>query len=213
METKLRTVSVKTSKGPKEYTFLGCPHTRNRTPWCFRLCSPGEEGEGDCGRVAPHSLRGRTDHALQVHHRKRVEEHLRKLERMYLAGSANQYLDAGIEVSDGKAEIVVPIQEKFLDATGAVHESIYFGAMVDAARFAATSAAGAVVLTAVGFTMNLAGSVSEGDILVRARLMGNSEGHFLVEAALTDSKGEEIGRANGAFTGNGTELTEEMGYR
>ena len=65
MEQKLRTVSVKTSKGPKEYTFLGCPQTRNRTPWCFRLCNPDTEGHGDCGRVAPHSLKGKTDYALE----------------------------------------------------------------------------------------------------------------------------------------------------
>ena len=45
-------------------TFLGCPLTRNRTPWCFRLCKPDFRGCGRCGRVAPHSLRGRTENAI-----------------------------------------------------------------------------------------------------------------------------------------------------
>ena len=113
----------------------------------------------------------------------------------------------------GKAEIVVPIQDTFLDVTGTVHESICFGAMVDAARFAAGSLAGAVALTAVGFNVQLVNPVSEGELLARARMMGTSEGHYLVEAALTDAKGEEVGRANGAFLKTGTELTDEMGYR
>jgi len=42
-----------------EYTYLGCPMTRNRTPWCFRLCQPDSSGTGQCGRVAPHSFKGR----------------------------------------------------------------------------------------------------------------------------------------------------------
>ncbi len=41
----------------------GCPLTKNRTPWCFRLCTP-VAGQGFCGRVAPHSVTGRTDRAL-----------------------------------------------------------------------------------------------------------------------------------------------------
>jgi hypothetical protein len=42
----------------------GCPMTKNRTPWCFALCTP-VRGTGFCGRVAPHSLMGRTDRALR----------------------------------------------------------------------------------------------------------------------------------------------------
>ena len=41
----------------------GCPQTKNRTPWCFGFCIP-EDGLGDCGRIAPHSLIGRTDGAI-----------------------------------------------------------------------------------------------------------------------------------------------------
>lgn len=41
----------------------GCPRTKNRTPWCFGMCTP-VDGKGECGRIAPHSLRGRTDKAI-----------------------------------------------------------------------------------------------------------------------------------------------------
>ena len=41
-----------------KYTSLGCPLTRNRTGWCFRICTP-KKGLGFCGRDAPHALRSR----------------------------------------------------------------------------------------------------------------------------------------------------------
>jgi len=43
----------------KAYTYLGCPLTRNRSPWCFRICQPNPDGTGQCGRVAPHSFKSR----------------------------------------------------------------------------------------------------------------------------------------------------------
>ncbi|MHC4217919.1 MAG: hypothetical protein ACYSU7_05620 [Planctomycetota bacterium] len=42
----------------------GCPLTRNRSAWCYRLCAP-VDGMGLCGRIAPHALRGRTDLAIE----------------------------------------------------------------------------------------------------------------------------------------------------
>jgi hypothetical protein len=44
----------------------GCPLTRNRSPWCFAICTP-QDGHGDCGRIAPHTLLGRTQLAILRH--------------------------------------------------------------------------------------------------------------------------------------------------
>lgn len=41
----------------------GCPHSRNRTNWCYRVCIP-RGGIGTCGRTAPHALLGRTQQAI-----------------------------------------------------------------------------------------------------------------------------------------------------
>ena len=49
-----------------EYTVLGCPLTKSRTAWCHRVCTP-VDGIGACGRVAPHSLMGRTQQAILRH--------------------------------------------------------------------------------------------------------------------------------------------------
>jgi hypothetical protein len=47
------------------YTHLGCPLTRNRTAWCFRLCAPDDDGNGRCGRIAPYHLKGRTQLSIE----------------------------------------------------------------------------------------------------------------------------------------------------
>ena len=55
----------------KAYTYLGCPLTRNRTPWCFRLCTPDAEGCGTCGRVAPHSFKSRIQQGIEEYKKTR----------------------------------------------------------------------------------------------------------------------------------------------
>jgi len=44
----------------------GCPRTKNRSNWCHGWCTP-TNGLGDCGRVAPHGLLGRTQLAILAH--------------------------------------------------------------------------------------------------------------------------------------------------
>ena len=55
-----------TRKSPAWRREWGCPLTKNRTPWCFNLCTPAE-GMGECGRLQPYNLLGRTDGAILRH--------------------------------------------------------------------------------------------------------------------------------------------------
>ncbi len=59
-------------------TFLGCPLTRNRTPWCFRLCPPDPEGRGRCGRVAPHSLSSNVQECIKEFKQRQVDSPARR---------------------------------------------------------------------------------------------------------------------------------------
>ena len=54
-----------TRKNLKEYTYLGCPMTRNRSPWCFRMCNPNTDGAGLCGRVAPHGFKSHIQQGIE----------------------------------------------------------------------------------------------------------------------------------------------------
>lgn len=61
---------MRTRRGVKEYTYLGCRMTRNRSAWCYRMCTPDGEGHGRCGRVAPHSIKSRIQTAIEKYNRK-----------------------------------------------------------------------------------------------------------------------------------------------
>jgi acyl-coenzyme A thioesterase PaaI-like protein len=203
---------VRTSKGLKEYTYLGCPLTRNRSPWCFRMCTPDLEGHGRCGRTAPHALVGRIQAGIQEYNKKQRAAHCRKLESMYLAAPCNEYYEPGIRISEGEAEIVIPIQEKFLDAGGAVHEAVYHRAMNDAALSAVSSVVPKELVSSTGFEMQFSRSIAAGELVARARVVGMSEEHCLAEAVLTNGEGEELARGGGSFTKTDIPLSSDMGY-
>lgn len=48
----------------RKYTYLGCPLTKNRSPWCFRMCEPDASGNGFCGRLAPHGFKSHIQQAI-----------------------------------------------------------------------------------------------------------------------------------------------------
>ena len=49
----------------RSYVTITCPHNGHQVSWCRALCEP-IDGQGDCGRVAPHSLVGRTQVAIAI---------------------------------------------------------------------------------------------------------------------------------------------------
>ena len=65
-------IRIKSFKGLKEYTYLGCAVTRNKTAWCYRLCLPDEKGIGHCGRIAPHSLKSYIRIAIEKYNQKNL---------------------------------------------------------------------------------------------------------------------------------------------
>jgi uncharacterized protein (TIGR00369 family) len=212
MTVKTKKRRVKTSSGLKEYTYLGCPLTRNRSPWCFRLCTPDGEGHGHCGRIAPHGFTGRIQAGIQEYNKRQRAAHCRKLESMYLAAPCNEYYDPGIRISEGEAEIVIPVQKKFLDAAGSVHGSVFHRALNDAALFAVNSIVPKELMLSTDFHIRLTGATAEGDLIARGRVVGMSEDHCLAEAVVLDGEGGELGRGTGIFEKTETPLSPDMGY-
>ena len=67
------------------------------------------------------------------------ESHFRKLEQTYLAAPTNQYYKPRVHIAEGEAEIVITVDPRFYHAADAVHGSVYFKALDDAAFFAVNS--------------------------------------------------------------------------
>jgi len=198
-EKEIRT--IRTSKGIREHTYLGCPLTRNRSAWCFRICTPDPEGKGKCGRVAPHSLLSSTQMAIKKHNEKKRREdleHFENLERIYLATPYNEFHEPGIRVSSGEADIVIPIHDKLAHPAG-IPGTVILKAMNDSASFAVNSLVERHHVLTASFQVSLTGTIPHGEIIARGRFVGMSGKKYLAESMLTDADGREIGRAEGAF--------------
>jgi len=141
------------------------------------------------------------------------EEHYRKLERMYASAPINEYFRPVLTVSEGAAEVLIPIRPDFFHAAKAVHGSIYFKALDDAAFFAVNSLVPDVFVLTVTYNIYLTRPVSEGTLRASGRVVNRSRQLFVAEAELMDDCGRPVGRGSGSFMKSTIALSEDVGYR
>ena len=141
------------------------------------------------------------------------DEHYRKLERMYASAPINEYFRPVLTVSEGAAEVLIPIRPDFFHAARAVHGSIYFKALDDAAFFAVNSLVLDVFVLTVSYNIYLTRPVSEGTLRATGRVVNRSRTLFIAEAELVDDRGRQVGRGSGSFMKSAIALNEDVGYR
>lgn len=140
-------------------------------------------------------------------------DHFRKLERMYAGAPINQYFRPLLHVGDGDAEVRIEVRPDFFHAAHAMHGSVYFKALDDAAFFAVNSLVPDVFVLTATFNIYLTRPVSEGTIVSRGRVVNRSRQLFLAEAELFDGRNRSVGRGSGSFMRSAIALNEEVGYR
>lgn len=141
-----------------------------------------------------------------------TEDHFRKLERLYQGAPINQYFKPTLHVSEGMAEVVIPVREEFFHAAHAVHGSIYFKALDDAAFFAANSLVVEVFVLTASFNLYLTRPVTEGILIAKGRVVHRTRNVFLAEAELFDGQERQVGRGSGSFTRSTIALNADVGY-
>jgi len=140
-------------------------------------------------------------------------KHYRKLEHMYLSARCNEYYQPEIKIADKSAEVIIPVGDKMFHAGGAVHGSVYFKALDDAAYFSANSIVmDAFVLTA-NFNIYLTRPISKGHMKAIGTVVHATRSQIIAEAALYDEKYRLIAKGSGTYVKSRADLTEEMGYK
>lgn len=144
-----------------------------------------------------------------------TETHFRKLERMYLSAPINKQLYNGISISISheRAELSLVVEEKFFHAARAIHGSIYFKMLDDAAFFAVNSIVQDVFVYTVSFNIQLLRPVSSGFIKSIGELKFKSNNLFIADSDLFDATNKLVGKATGSFMKSKIELSEDIGYR
>lgn len=141
-----------------------------------------------------------------------MTDHYRKLENAYLGARINEFYRPTISVADGKATIEVEVRPDFWHIASAVHGSVYFKMLDDAAFFAASSLVEDVFVLTASFNLYLTRPVVDGVIRSEGRVVSRSRRLIIAEAELFDDQGREIARGSGSFMPSRVPLTPDIGY-
>ena len=137
--------------------------------------------------------------------------HFQKLERMYLSAPINQFYSPTIEITEGRSVIEFPVRPEFFHAAEAIHGSVYFKALDDAAFFAVNSLVEDYFVLTVSFTIYITQPVSEGILRAEGRVVSGKTNHFVCDSVLTVG-GQEVARGSGTFLRSKIKLSDTPGY-
>jgi uncharacterized protein (TIGR00369 family) len=140
------------------------------------------------------------------------DEHHRKLERLYASAPISRWQGATIEIGDGRSDVRIPVRPELFHSASAVHGSMYFRALDDAAFFAVNSRVRDVFVLTVSFTVHLARPVTSGELRATGRVLHASGRLFFADATLVDSQGQMLGQGSGVFTRSSIALEPGIGY-
>jgi len=140
------------------------------------------------------------------------EEHFRNLENMYSAAPINRIFQPTIVISEAEAHIQIEASEKYHHAASAVHGSVYFKMLDDAAFFAASSLEQDFFVLTTSFTTYMTRPVSSGILRSVGRVVNRNKTQFIAEAIVYDDNDQEIGRGNGIFVRSKKTLADAKGY-
>lgn len=142
-----------------------------------------------------------------------LSDHYLSLVNMYLAAPINSFYAPRLSISEGAAELEIDVSPKMHHAAGAVHGSVTFKMLDDAAFFAANSVETEVFLLTTSFTTYLTRPISSGLIRSVGKLVNWNRSQFIAEAIAYDREGREVGRGNGIFVRSKGLLTGIEAYR
>ena len=140
------------------------------------------------------------------------ESHYHALESMYAAAPVNQIYQPVMTISKGEAQITIPVSEKYHHSAGAVHGSVYFKMLDDAAFFAANSLEPEFFVLTSSFTTYMTRPAVDGYFQAIGKVVNQTRTQFIAEAVVYDAEDREIGRGNGIFVRGKLPLIEAKGY-
>ena len=142
------------------------------------------------------------------------KEHFEKLERMYLSANMNRmiYDSTTVKIEQGSAVIGLTLSEKYFHALGAMHGSVYFKLLDDAAFFAVNSAVTDVFVLTKSFNINFKKPVSHGVLKAVGTLEESSDYSFQGKSELFNEDGVLVGYGSGEFVKSRVALSPDIGY-
>ncbi len=139
-------------------------------------------------------------------------QHFQSLQSMYAAAPINSIYLPTIEIVKGSATIEIELRSQYHHSAGAVHGSVYFKLLDDAAFFAAQSFETEHFVLTTSFTTYLTRPVSSGTLRAVGKVVYQNKSQFIAESVVYDLNNSEVGRGNGVFVRGKFPLVQALGY-
>jgi uncharacterized protein (TIGR00369 family) len=123
-----------------------------------------------------------------------------------------RWYGATIRITDGQAEVRIPVRAEFHHAAHAVHGSVYFRALDDAAFFAANSRVTDVMVLTVSFTVHFTAPIRDGELRALGHVVHEAGRLVMAESEVPYDAGQLLAKGSGVFTRSRIELSEGIGY-
>lgn len=138
--------------------------------------------------------------------------HYRSLEKMYQIAPINTFFPPKMTVKKGEAVIEMAVKQDYYHTAGAVHGSVYFKLLDDAAFFAANSLEKEVFVLTTSFTTYITRPVVDGTLKAVGNVVNSNRSQWIVESVLYNDDGVEIARGSGIFVRSKILLSKTPGY-
>lgn len=142
-------------------------------------------------------------------------QHYRKLENMYLGANINTKIfdTTTCHIKSEKATITLDVSDDYFHALGAIHGTVYFKMLDDAAYFAASSVVKDFFMLTTSFSTNILRPVSKGKLTAVGKIRYKSTNLYTAEASLFNEDGKEVAFGTGNFVKSKILLSQEVGYK
>lgn len=126
-------------------------------------------------------------------------KHFQRLENMFLDAPINKLYKPTIEISAGKCEINWEVNPTFFHAGQALHGSVYFKWLDDAAFFATNSVVEDVFVVTGTFELKFLKPITQGKLVAIGEMTKNLGSKLEARANLFDEEGDLFATGSGIF--------------
>ena len=129
------------------------------------------------------------------------EAHFKKLEEIYHTANINRipYKNMKLSVSEREAMLTYPVHSDFFHKMEALHGSVYFKMLDDAAYFAVNSIVEEVFVLTTSFSIDLLRPVTQGNLIAVGKVSFESKNLWVAESILFDEKKRKVALGKGRF--------------
>lgn len=127
--------------------------------------------------------------------------HYKKLEEVFHTANVNRvaYKNMTISVSEREAMLTYPVSSDFFHKMEALHGSVYFKMLDDAAYFAVNSVVEDAFVLTTSFSIDLLRPVNKGSLIAVGKVSFESKNLWIAESILFDEKKRKVALGKGRF--------------